>query len=97
MLIAFTHRDRTFLERECLVRPAWAVCEKELKNTGTAEYQNKFSGSLLDLRYQNKTNLTHFVKLPSLATAATFSAQTAQKHILSLGLMGLTMISLLAP
>ena len=80
MLIAFTHRDRTFLERECLVSPAWAV-----------------SGSLLDLRYQNKTNLTHFVKLPSFATAATFSAQTAQKHILSLGLMGLTMISLLAP
>ena len=74
MLIAFTQRDRTFLERECLVSPAWAV-----------------SGSLLDLRYQNKTNLTHFVKLPSFATAATFSAQ---KHILSLGL---TMISLLAP
>ena len=44
-----------------------------------------FSGSFLDLRYQNKNKPSHLVKQPNFAAAATFSAKTAQKHILSLG------------
>ena len=48
-------------------------------------YHNRFIVSLLDLRYQTKTNSSHIVKQPRFAAADTFSAKTTQKHILSLG------------
>ena len=63
---------------------SWADLGSFWKNTGMALYHKRFSGSLLDLRYQNKNKFKPTWKQPSFAAAANFSAKTAQKHILSL-------------
>ena len=39
-------------------------------------YHNRFIVSLLDLRYQTKTNSSHIVKQPRFAAADTFSAKS---------------------
>ena len=55
------------------------------KNTGKAVYHNRFSGSLLDFRCQNKNKFKPYCKwaYPRFAAAATFSAKQP-KNIFSL-------------
>ena len=53
--IEVTHRERKF---------GWAGLGYFGKNTGTAVLHNRFSGSLLDLRYKNKNKFK-----PSCKTA----------------------------
>ena len=55
--IVVTPRERMF---------SWVGLGHFCKNNGMAVQQNRFSSSLLDLQYTNKTNSSHVVKQPSL-------------------------------